>query len=78
MALKFFNTEKPKVVDTRVPERIQRLKTEEIVSWMDSTIMVLGQSFDNWRHHDGDIGEVALVTETLDQMARELAERFSK
>jgi hypothetical protein len=57
--------------------RLSKMTTPEIISWMDVTIISLGQSFDSWRYKDGTKEEVSTCLNTLKAMWDELDERFS-
>ncbi len=76
MALKFWQEEKEHSVRTLDrPSRVTKMGTADLKDWMDLEIMHLGQSYDQWRHHDRGAEEVSSRLDTLAAMWDELSER---
>lgn len=71
----FFKKEQKVKPESKIP-RISKMTTPEIISWMDLTIISLGQSFDSWRYKDGTKEEVSNCLFTLKAMWDELDNRF--
>lgn len=55
--------------------RLQKLRTDELLSWADITILSLGRSFDAYRYRDEPLEEVILAADTLNKILHELQER---
>lgn len=58
-----------------VPGRIKKISTNDLLSWADTTIMVIGRSFDEYRYHDGPIEEALSSTSTLLDILTEVRAR---
>jgi hypothetical protein len=43
------------VVDKKAEARAERLDTPALYQWLDSSIVALGQAYDQWRYHDAPI-----------------------
>lgn len=60
---------------TEVPSRITKMSTQDLTNWMETSIMGLGASFDNWRYHGGYIKSVTEHLDVLGAMWAELQNR---
>lgn len=58
-----------------VPSRIEKLSDSELASWLDTTIMWAGKSFDQWRYHKGSASEVSLYINSLNDLWEESCRR---
>ena len=58
-----------------VPQRIQRMASEEIIMWMDTSLMHLHRSYDEWRYRNGPSDIIDEYLEALTLMWEELANR---
>lgn len=77
MALNFFHKKKEDV-PKNVPARIQKMTNEELIKWVDTLALQLGQSIDAWRYHDGPLEDCVLIGNTVSQVLHELSERLAK
>lgn len=62
--MKFWN----KDLRAQAQKRVSKMETYALLSWLDSTIMILGSSFDSWRHHGGAknaVDEALMVAEVI-------------
>lgn len=55
--------------------RIVRMETPSLMSWMDTTIMNLGESYDKWRYHQFPAEEVTEHIRVLTAMWDEILSR---
>lgn len=81
MALRFFK----KDIDTvkgespsRAAQRASRVDTPSLYTWMDSTIMSLGEAFDQWRYKNAPSEEISNCLEALQVIWAELENRNNK
>lgn len=56
--------------------RLKKLRTDELLSWADITILSLGRAFDSYRYRDDPLEEVVLAADTLNKILNELQERI--
>lgn len=56
-------------------KRLQKTETSQLLSWMDTTLMALGQASDNWRFHGAEAGEVTLCLNAMYAIWEELQVR---
>lgn len=54
---------KKKVEPTNSPARVQRMSDSELLTWFDSSVMLLGRTFDDFRYRGTD---ATFVTEAVD------------
>ena len=73
MVMGFFKKEEPS--KRQVPKRLQNLDRASLLQWFDTSVMMLGSSFDRWRYHDGPDGEVSDAIEALSDLWQELQNR---
>ena len=73
MVMGFFKKEEP--AKREVPKRLQNLDRASLLQWFDTSVMMLGSSFDRWRYHDGPDGEVSDAIEALSDLWQELQSR---
>jgi hypothetical protein len=45
------------------------------LQWFDTSVMMLGASFDRWRYHDGPDSEVGDAIEAINDLWQELQNR---
>ena len=64
-----------KTTKKEIPSRIKYLSDSELTSWIDTTIMWTGKSFDQWRYHNGPDKEVSLYIDSLNNLWEELCRR---
>lgn len=55
--------------------RVQKMETQQLVSWFNVTVMTLGRSFDEWSYNDGPESEVSTAIRSLDEIWKELSSR---
>jgi hypothetical protein len=55
--------------------RIQKMETSEIHSWVNTTIMSLGVTYDSWRHRDGSKDDFTKALEAINELWKELMSR---
>lgn len=65
-------TKKPQV---EIPSRVQRMSNEEIMMWMDTSLMHLHRSYDDWRFRGGPSDIIDEYLEALNLMWSELSNR---
>lgn len=58
-----------------VPSRIKKLSTSELVSWADTTIMLVGKTFDDYRYREEPLDEVVSSVNILSDILHELQNR---
>ena len=62
--MKFWN----KDLRVQAQKRVVKMETHALLGWLDSTIMMVGSSFDSWRHHGGSksaVDEALMVVEVI-------------
>ena len=59
----------------QVPTRYQKMNTPELLLLMESMLMTLGPTFDDWRYKSGPASEVTACLEILDVLWAELQNR---
>jgi hypothetical protein len=69
--MRFFNKELKNKADSRV----SKMETSALVGWMDSSIMVFGQSFDEWRFRNGSKEAVTESMTVINSIWDELERR---
>lgn len=71
----FWNKEKePTKV---IPQRIQRMAKDEIILWMDTSLMNFHRAYDDWRFRGGSAELIDEYIEALTLMWQELSNRDS-
>ena len=81
MALRLFKKDASMLRESspsKTAQRVSRLDTPSLYTWMDSTIMTLGEAFDQWRYKNAPAGEVAGCLEVLQVIWTELENRNNK
>jgi hypothetical protein len=63
---------------SKAQQRASRLDTPSLYTWMDTTIMSLGSSFDGWRYKSSPSSEVRDCIEALQVIWAELESRTTK
>jgi hypothetical protein len=63
------------VVDPKIAKRVGKVQTEQLLTWLDTTIIGLGISVDNWRYHNAAPGDVELSIEAIYAIWQELRSR---
>ena len=63
---------------SKAQQRASRLDTPSLYTWMDTTIMSLGSSFDGWRYKSSPSSEVRDCVEALQIIWTELESRITK
>ena len=58
-----------------LPPRVKKLDTPSLLSWMDSTLMNVGRTFDAWRYKDAPIEEVHQAIDVLNDLWEEISNR---
>lgn len=58
-----------------IPPRIKRLDTPSLLSWVDTTVMHFGASFDAWRYKDQPIEDVQDSLDALVALWEEIKSR---
>lgn len=58
-----------------IAPRIKKLNTNELVSWADTTIMLIGRSFDDYRYRDEPLEETGVAVKLLSDILYELQNR---
>jgi hypothetical protein len=71
----FWNKEKS--VEKVIPQRIQRMAKDEIILWMDTSLMHLHRSYDDWRFRGGPSNVIDEYLDALNAMWTELSNRES-
>lgn len=66
---------KEKAEKKQIPQRIQRMTKEEIIMWMDTSLMHLHKSYDEWRYRNGPSEIIDEYLDALGLMWHELSER---
>lgn len=66
---------KDKKPEKVIPQRIQRMANEEIILWMDTSLMHLHRSYDEWRFRGGPSDIIDEYLEALNLMWSELSSR---
>lgn len=69
--MKFWSTD----LKEQAKNRVSKMETHALLSWLDSTIMILGSSFDSWRHHGGAKGSVDEALMVVEVIWEELNKR---
>lgn len=69
--MKFFNKELREKAD----KRVARMETSELCTWMDSSLMALHASFDEYRFRNGDKEYVTESLTALNSIWDELVSR---
>lgn len=59
----------------KISARIKKMTTSEVISWLDNSIVNLGQNFDNWRYKDLPEVEVTNSLTAVVALWDELIER---
>ena len=73
--MSFWNkNQKPESI---VPTRIQRMTKDEIILWMDTSLMHLHRSYDEWRFRGGSSDIIDEYLDALNLMWTELSNRES-
>lgn len=66
---------KSKEEAAQIPTRIKRMTKDEIIMWMDSSLMNLHKSYDEWRFRGGSSEIIDEYLDALNLMWAELSER---
>lgn len=67
----FRQEDKPKTV----PSRLKRLETASLYSWLETSIMGLGATFDKVRYHDASKDEFEEHLEAINALWQEISGR---
>ena len=59
------------------PERIRKMDDGQIKSWLNTSIMELGATYDHWSYHSGSPAEVSKVLSIVKDLWDELQSRAS-
>lgn len=81
MALRFFKKDTDSLKDvspSKASQRASRLETQSLYTWMDNTIMSLGEAFDQWRYKNAPASEISSCLEVLQVIWAELENRNNK
>lgn len=57
------------------PARIQNMETSQLRGWLNTCLMELGASYDNWAHHQADPDEFSKILELTKNLWDELQSR---
>lgn len=55
--------------------RVKKLDNVSLMSWMDSTLMSVGKSYDDWRFKDYPIEDVSNALDVLNDLWEEISSR---
>ena len=66
---------KEKTTTKVVPQRIQRMANDEIILWMDTSLMNFHRAYDDWRFRGGSSELINEYIEALTLMWEELSNR---
>ena len=55
--------------------RVKKLDNVSLMSWMDSTLMSFGKSYDDWRFKDYPIEDVSNALDVLNDLWEEISSR---
>jgi hypothetical protein len=69
--MKLFSKQKEEPTGSSIP-RIAKMETPELLSWFNSQIMHLGNTFDEWRYHDSPESYVDESMEALSELWKEI------
>lgn len=58
-----------------LPARIKKLDNQSLMSWMDTTLMNVGQTYDAWRFKDKPAEQVNEALDVLNDLWEELSNR---
>jgi hypothetical protein len=63
-----------KNVKAKADSRVAKMETSALTGWMDTTLMGLGASYDNWRYRNGPKQEVSesltIIASIWDELER--------
>ena len=71
MEVKFWSKETRAKADNRVA----KMETSALTGWMETTLMTLGMTYDNWRFRNGPKQEVSDTITVLNSIWEELERR---
>ena len=74
--MKLWNKKEDSVEALR-PERIRKMDDGQIKSWLNTSIMELGATYDHWSYHGGSSTEVTKVLTIVKDLWDELQSRSS-
>jgi hypothetical protein len=66
---------KTKTEEKPRPERIQRMSDHDIVSWLNTCIMEMGPTYDQWAYHRGSANEFGTLLDLTKSLWDELQSR---
>lgn len=69
--MKFWSKETRAKADSRVA----KMETSALTGWMETTLMTLGMTYDNWRFRNGPKQEVSDTITVLNSIWEELERR---
>lgn len=69
----FWNKEKP--IKKVVPSRIQRMTKDELILWMDTSLMNFHRAYDDWRFHGESPEIINEYLEAVSLMWQEITDR---
>lgn len=74
--MKLFNREQDKgQTVSRVSKRAAKMATPDLVSWLDSLVLNLGQTFDKWSRDHAEVDDMDMVIEAINTLWEELKRR---
>lgn len=63
--------------ETPRPARIKNMDNHQLRGWMNTCLMELGASYDNWAHHQSDPQEFTQILSLVNDLWNELQSRPS-
>lgn len=72
--MKIFNREQEATTGSSI-KRISKLETVAVKTWFDTTLISLGNVYDQWRYHDGPADEISDHLTILNELWKELQSR---
>jgi hypothetical protein len=62
-------------IDPKLAKRVGKVPTADLLAWLDTTVIGIGVSVDNWRFHGAPAADVTLSLEAIYAIWDELLRR---